>query len=80
MASAASSDEIVYSDEKVCADLRNAACTGKLDEVTRLLPLAKEKGVANKVMHGHTHRRGREGERHELQCLSQCHVHLVSFV
>ena len=61
MASAASSDEPVTSDEKVCRDLFNAAGNGKLDEVTRLLPLAKEKGVVNKVMHGvNTHRE--EGE------------------
>ena len=65
MASAASSDEPVRSDEKVCLDLWNAAFDGKLDEVTRLLPLAEEKGVVNKVMHGvntHTERRGREGD------------------
>ena len=54
MASAAtctSSDEIVRSAEKVCDDLWWAARNGKLDEVTRLLPLAEEKGVVNKVMH-----------------------------
>ena len=46
MASAASSDEPVKSDELVCLDLFNAAMYGKLDEVTRL---AEEKGVVNKV-------------------------------
>ena len=83
VATAASIDEIAYSDEKVCDDLYNAALHGKLDEVTRLLPLAEEKGVVNKVMHGvNTHREEgeRERERHELQCLSQCHVHLMSCV
>ena len=52
MASAASSDEIVFSDEEVCLDLYNAAMYDKLDEVARLLPLAKEKGVVNKVIRG----------------------------
>ena len=60
MASAASSDEPVESDEKVCLDLFKAALLGKLDEVTRLLPLAKNKGVINKVMHGVHAERGRE--------------------
>ena len=72
MASAASSDEPVESDEKVCDDLRRAAYNGKLDEVTRLLPLAKEKGVVNKVMHGvNTHREKRERGR-DMNC-SACH-------
>ena len=56
MGNAASSD--------VCLDLYKAAMYGKLDEVTRLLPLAEEKGVVNKVMHGlNTHTDKRERER-----------------
>ena len=54
----ASSDKPAESDEKVCRDLHKAADTGRLYEVIRLLPLAEEKGVVNKVMHGV--RRGRE--------------------
>ena len=49
MASAASSGEIVTSKEKVCVDLYKAASNGKLDKVSRLLPVAEEKGVINKV-------------------------------
>lgn len=60
-APAASSDEFVISDEKACLDLYKAARDGKLDEVTRLLPLATEKGVVNKVCTRSSHRdyRGR---------------------
>ena len=80
MASAASSDEIVRSDEKVCDDLWNAARGGKLDDVTRLLPLAEEKGVVNKVMHGvNTHRdkkRGREA-RTTVPVTMSCSSHLM---
>ena len=84
MASAASNAEPVRSDEKVCRDLLNAARDGKLDEVTRLLPLAKEKGVVNKVMHGvntHTYRtekRAREGRMNYSAC-HNAHVHLILF-
>ena len=46
---AASSDEIMRSDDKVCDDLFNAAHNGNLDEVARVVHLAKEKGVVNKV-------------------------------
>lgn len=52
MASVADSEAPTWSDEQVCLDLYNAADNGKLDEVTRLLPLATEKGVVDKVMHG----------------------------
>ena len=81
--------QMVSGTETACLGLYNAARTGKLDEVTRLLPLAKEKGVVNKVMHGvNTHRekrkRGRERMNYSCtctgQCLSQCHVHLISCV
>ena len=73
-----SSDKPVESDEKVCLDLCNAARKGKLDEVTRLLPLAKAKGVVNKVMHGvNTQRerrgRGRGSERERDMTYSACH-------
>ena len=73
-AATASSDERpVRTNEKVCRDLRNAARHGKLDEVTRLLPLAAEKGVVNMVMHGvNTHRR-EEGERGRSMNYSACH-------
>ena len=55
-----SSDKPVFSDERVCFDLVHAAMCGKLDEVTRLLPLAEEKGVVNKVTHGVNTQRGGE--------------------
>ena len=71
MGNEASSDEIVESDETVCDDLYNAAIYGKLDEVTRLLPLAKEKGVIDKVMHGANTQR--EGERGGYMNYSACH-------
>ena len=76
---ACSSDETVESDETVCHDPCNAALRGQL-AVARLLPLAEEQGVINKVMHGvnkHTEKR-ESGERHELERLQQCHVHLIS--
>ena len=49
MASPASSDAPVESEENVCEDLFMAAYNGKLDEVIKLLPLAEEQGVINKV-------------------------------
>lgn len=44
-----SSAKPVESNSQVCLDLWQAAEDGKLDEVTRLLPQAKKKGVLNKV-------------------------------
>lgn len=68
MASATGSDdELGFSMEKVCLDLQHAAAGGNLDEVTRLLPLAKEKGAVNKVMHG-VHMERERREEHTLQC------------
>lgn len=37
------------SDDPVCLALRSAAENGKLDDVTKLLPLALQKGVLNQV-------------------------------
>ena len=84
MASSATASKIFFSDEKVCRDLLDAARDGKLDEVIRLLPLAQEKGVVNKVMHGvntHTYRtekRAREGRMNYSAC-HNAHVHLILF-
>ena len=38
-----------FTDESACLDLYDAVSWGKLDGVTRMLPLAKAKGVVNKV-------------------------------
>ena len=63
-APAGSRGEPVESAEKVCLDLYLAARWGKLEEVTRLLSMAEEKGVVNKVTRGvTTQRRGRDGGR-----------------
>lgn len=37
------------SDDPVCLALRTAAENGNLDDVTKLLPLALQKGVLNQV-------------------------------
>lgn len=68
----------MLTDESVCYELRNAAGYGKLDDVVRLVPLAKAKHVLNKVCvctvyvyegrsergrkEGRDGREGREGE------------------